>query len=58
LARPDGQSVNSALSDIDNLDVGNEMQKPDAAAHGGADKTMVHDFVRCTREHSYMQIKN
>ena len=60
-ARADGQPVNSALLDIDSLNCRDEIQNPDAAPGGEADKrgqAMVKDFVGCMREHGYVQLKS
>jgi hypothetical protein len=62
-ARADGQSVSSALLDIDSLDCRDGIQKPDGTAGGKADKAgysraMVDDFVSCMRERGYVQIKS
>jgi hypothetical protein len=62
-ARADGQPVVSGLVDIATLDCKDEVQKPDEAALGNADKPtssrpMVDHFVSCMREHGYVQIKS
>jgi hypothetical protein len=62
-ARADSQPVNSALLDIDNLNCRDEMQTPDGAVSGKLDqdaysRAMADDFVRCMREHGYVQIKS
>ncbi len=62
-ARTDGQPLSSALLDIDSLDCRDEMQKPDGASGGKANKdgdsrAMVEDFVSCMRGRGYVQIKN
>ncbi len=62
-ARADGQAVNSGLLDIDSLDCKDEMEKPDGAIRGKADKdadsrAMADDFVSCMRGRGYVQIKS
>ena len=62
-ARANGQPVDSGLLDIDKLDCRDEIQKPDTAAAGKANKgdtgrAMVDDFVSCMRQRGYVQIKN
>jgi len=62
-ARVDGQPVNAGLLDIDTLNCKDEMQTPDKAVQGKADKdayiqAMVEDFVRCMTEHGYVQTKS
>jgi hypothetical protein len=62
-ARADGQSMNSALLDIDSIRCRDDMQSPDGAAHSGADKNgysraMVDDFISCMRARGYVQMKS
>ncbi|HZC58111.1 MAG TPA: hypothetical protein VE396_19005 [Xanthobacteraceae bacterium] len=62
-ARADGQPAIAGLLDIASLDCKDEMQSPDGAARGNADKSGSHraavdDFVSCMRAHGYVQIKS
>jgi hypothetical protein len=62
-ARADGQPVNAALLDIDNLDCKDSIRKPDGAVSSTADKSSdsratVDDFVSCMRHRGYVQIKS
>jgi hypothetical protein len=61
-ARADGQPVVSGLLDIASLDCKDEMQHPDGAGPGNADKgdsrTVVDHFVSCMRDHGYVQAKS
>jgi hypothetical protein len=61
-ARADGQPPNSGLMDIDTLTCKERMQTPDKAVRGKTDKdayiqAMVDDFLKCMREHGYVQVK-
>jgi hypothetical protein len=62
-ARADGRPVISGLLDIASLDCKDQIQGPDEAAPGKADKggysrAMVDDFISCMRARGYVQIKS